>query len=134
MVSLIKETLFYFFNLAYSLRLERNTEERIARHNSVIQVRQWLDLLQVLLIHHQRKPKSQFGYLDGSSVNVHAIEAVLNGMALEVVGCALANGVEVRRERGAGAHDLGHHAHRERAGAYSWIAHCNRSQRFVNCA
>ena len=118
LVRLVEVTRLQFFQSPEQLLVEQvflHAQQRVAGDDFVEQVRQRLDLLHVLLVHDEREPEAELGDFDRAGVNVHAVKAVLDGVALEVVGRALVNVVEVGRERGAGADNLGHHPHRERA-------------------
>ena len=52
----------------------------------------------VVFVHHERQPKPELGDFHRAGVYVHAVNATLNGMAFEVVGRAVFNIVEARRE------------------------------------
>ena len=76
-------------------------EERISHDHFVVEIRQRLDLLRFFFVHNEGEPEPEFGDFDGACVNVHAIEAVLDRVAFEMVGRALVNIVEVRSESGS---------------------------------
>ena len=117
-IGLIEEARLEFFEAAEVAFVEQvflHAEQRVAGDDFVEQVRQRLDLLHVLLVHDEREPEAELGDFHRAGINVHAVKAVLDGVALEVVGRAVVNVVEVRRQRGAGADNLAHHPHRERA-------------------
>ena len=117
-VRFIEEFRFEFFEPVERLPIFEfvfiHTEQRIAGDDLVEQIWQRLDLLHVLLVHDEREPEAELGDFDRTGVNVHAIKAVLDRVALELVGRALVNVIEVRRERGTSADNFSHHTDRER--------------------
>src|SRR5262245_34246051 len=115
MVRFVKEILFEFFDLLKALRPKRESIERIASNNLEIQVWQWLDLLHVFLINDQGEPEPQLGDFDRARVNVHAVEAVLNRVALEEIRRAFVWIVKIRCKCGTGTDNLGHHPDGKRA-------------------
>src|SRR5262249_39381184 len=114
-VRFVKELRFESFKFHEPLRSEWKSNERIPGNHFVIKIRQRLDLFHILFVHDKREPKTKLRYFDRAGVNIYTVNAVLNGMAFELVGRAVAKIVEIWGERGAGADDLRHHAHRERA-------------------
>jgi len=108
-----------------------HAEQGIAGNDLIVKVGQRFDQRDIVLIHDERKPEAQLSDFYSAGVDVHAIEAVLNGVPLELVGGTVAHVVEVGCESGASADNLLHHAHGECTGTDGGVAHGKGGQFFV---
>ena len=107
-------------------------QQGISTDDFIIQIRQWLYIFNVILIHHQREPEPQFCNFHCTRVNVNTVKGMFNTAAFEFISSTGILPVNKRRQHISRPHNLAHHAHRKGAGTHCRVTDCDFCQFLVN--